>query len=72
MVSIPEWIIIYCGDLERTSCMGCGSGFQPRNEMIAAESHSHSGLFYGKLDFTDKRLIDYRIFVRVMQRWNAG
>jgi hypothetical protein len=36
--------------------MGCGSGFQPLNEMIAAESRSHSGLFYDNLDFTDKGL----------------
>ncbi len=39
--------------------MGCGSGFQPLNEMIAAESRSRRGLFYDNLDLTDKRFPEF-------------
>jgi len=38
--------IIFSGYLERTSCIGCGSGFQPRSFYFAAGSRSHPG-FYG-------------------------
>jgi hypothetical protein len=33
------------GYLERTSCIGCGSGFQPRSFNFAAGSRSHRGFF---------------------------
>ena len=48
-----------CAYLAIISCIGWGSGFQPRNCMIAAESRSHIGLFYDNLDFTDKH---YTVF----------
>jgi hypothetical protein len=39
------FIIKESGYLERTSCIGCGSGFQPRSFNFAAGSRSHKGFF---------------------------
>ena len=44
---------------KRTSCIGCGSGFQPRSFNFEAGSRSYRGLFYGNWDFPDKRLKKY-------------
>ena len=41
VLSTANIIKIY-GYLERTSCIGCGSGFQPRSFNFAAGSRSHS------------------------------
>ena len=38
-------LITLYGYLERTSCIGCGSGFQPRSFNFAAGSRSHMGFF---------------------------
>jgi len=57
MESLRSVIIILFGYLERTSCIGCGIGFQPRSFNFAAGSRSYREFFYGNLDFPDKRLI---------------
>jgi hypothetical protein len=44
------------GYLERTSCIGCGSGFQPRKLNDRGWKPLPQGVFYGSLDFPDKRL----------------
>jgi hypothetical protein len=51
--------IVGFGYLERTSCIGCGSGFQPQSFNFAAGSRSHREFFYGNLNFPDKRLMGF-------------
>jgi len=43
---LKSYYIKFSGYLEKTSCIGCGSGFQPRSFNFAAESRSHDGFLW--------------------------
>jgi len=44
--SISGYAIKLRGYLQSSSCIGCGSGFQPRSFNVAAESRSHRGFLW--------------------------